>query len=63
MLKASCNLLVNLTMLLAFTSRNMIGKFFGIWFPIMAFVTCGFEHSVANMYSIPAGITLGANVT
>ncbi len=59
----ACNLLVNLAILLAFASKNMIGKFFGIWFPIMAFVASGFEHSVANMYFIPAGIMAGANVT
>lgn len=58
-----CNLLVNLAILLAFSSKNMIGKFFGVWFPIMAFVSSGFEHCVANMYFIPAGIMLGANVT
>ena len=58
-----CNLLVNIAILLAFSSKNMVGKFFGIWFPIMAFVASGFEHSVANMYFIPAGIMLGANVT
>ncbi len=58
-----CNLLVNLAILLALSSKNMIGKFFGIWFPIMAFVSSGFEHCVANMYFIPAGIMLGANVT
>jgi formate/nitrite transporter FocA (FNT family) len=34
----------------------MVGKFFGIWFPIMAFVSSGLEHSIANMYFIPAGI-------
>lgn len=59
----ACNLLVNVAILLAISSKNMIGKFFGIWFPIMAFVSSGFEHSVANMYFIPAGIMLGANVS
>jgi len=59
----ACNLLVNLAILLAMSSKNMIGKFFGIWFPIMAFVSSGFEHSVANMYFIPTGIFLGADVT
>jgi len=59
----ACNLLVNAAILLAFSSKNMVGKFFGIWFPIMAFVSSGFEHSVANMYFIPAGIFAGANVT
>lgn len=59
----ACNLLVNVAILLSFSSKNMIGKFFGIWFPIMAFVSSGFEHSVANMYFMPAGIMCGANVT
>jgi len=59
----ACNLLVNVAILLAFSSKAMVGKFFGIWFPIMAFVASGFEHCVANMYFIPAGIMLGANVT
>ncbi|MCX5813934.1 MAG: formate/nitrite transporter family protein [Proteobacteria bacterium] len=59
----ACNLLVNTAILLALSSKNMVGKFFGIWFPIMAFVSTGFEHSVANMYFIPVGIMLGANVT
>ena len=54
------SLLVNVAILLAFSSKSMIGKFFGIWFPIMAFVASGFEHCVANMYFIPAGIFLGA---
>ena len=58
-----CNLLVNVAILLAFSSKAMIGKFFGIWFPIMAVVASGFEHCVANMYFIPAGIMLGANVS
>ncbi len=57
------NLLVNVAILLALTSKNMIGKVFGIWFPIMAFVALGLEHSIANMYLIPAGILLGAKVT
>jgi len=51
-----CNWLVNLAILLGICADDLIGKFFGIWFPIMAFVASGFEHSVANMYFIPAGI-------
>jgi formate/nitrite transporter len=51
-----CNYLVNLAILLGICSDDMVGKFFGIWFPIMAFVSMGLEHSVANMYFIPAGI-------
>ena len=56
------NILVNLAILLRLAAKKMSCKFLGIWFPIMAFVACGFEHSVANMYFIPAGIMLGANV-
>ncbi|MDD1658808.1 MAG: formate/nitrite transporter family protein [Methanomicrobiales archaeon] len=51
-----CNWLVNLAILLGICADDLIGKFFGIWFPIMAFVSTGFEHSVANMYFIPAGL-------
>ncbi|OPL12868.1 MAG: formate transporter [delta proteobacterium MLS_D] len=50
-----CNFLVNIAILLAITADDVIGKFFGIWFPIMAFVSSGFEHCVANMYFLPAG--------
>jgi formate/nitrite transporter len=50
-----CNFLVNIAILLAITADDVVGKFFGIWFPIMAFVSTGFEHCVANMYFLPAG--------
>lgn len=53
-----CNWLVNLAVLLAICADDLIGKFFGIWFPIMAFVSTGFEHCVANMYFIPTGLFL-----
>jgi len=52
----ACNWLVNLAILLGICADDAAGKFFGIWFPIMAFVSSGFEHCVANMYFIPAGI-------
>jgi formate/nitrite transporter len=51
-----CNYLVNLAILLGICADDAAGKFFGIWFPIMAFVSSGLEHSIANMYFIPAGI-------
>lgn len=50
-----CNFLVNIAILLAITGDDVISKFFGIWFPIMAFVSTGFEHCVANMYFLPSG--------
>jgi len=53
-----CNWLVCLAVWMALGSRNIIGKIFAIYFPIMAFVASGFEHSIANMYFIPLGIYL-----
>jgi len=52
----ACNWLVNLAILLGICADDVAGKFFGIWFPIMAFVSTGFEHSIANMYFIPAAV-------
>jgi len=53
-----CNWLVCLAVWMAFASKDIIGKIFAIFFPIMAFVSSGFEHSVANMFFIPMGITV-----
>lgn len=53
-----CNWLVCLAVWMALASRQVIGKIFAIFFPIMAFVAIGFEHCVANMYFIPTGIFL-----
>jgi len=53
-----CNWLVCLAVWMALTAKDTIGKIFAIFFPIMAFVTSGFEHSVANMFFIPMGITI-----
>ena len=58
-----CNMLVNLAILLGICADDAAGKFFGIWFPIMAFVSMGLEHSIANMYFIPAGILTQGFVT
>jgi formate transporter len=58
-----CNWLVCLAVWLAIASDDTIGKIWGIWFPIMAFVTLGLEHSIANMFFIPLGMFNGANVS
>jgi len=57
-----CNWLVCLGVWLAIASDDVTGKIWGLWFPIMAFVGLGFEHSVANMFFIPLGMFNGANV-
>lgn len=53
-----CNWLVCLAVWMAFSAKDIVGKIFAIFFPIMAFVSSGFEHSVANMYFIPMGISI-----
>jgi formate/nitrite transporter len=53
-----CNTLVCLAVWLCFGARTTVDKIFAILFPITAFVACGFEHSIANMYFIPMGIVL-----
>ncbi|MBQ3290962.1 MAG: formate/nitrite transporter family protein [Mogibacterium sp.] len=58
-----CNILVVLACWMQAGAKDLIGKIFAIWFPIMMFVFAGFEHSVANMTYIPLGIFLGADVT
>jgi len=58
-----CNWLVNLAILLGICADDAVGKFFGIWFPIMAFVSTGFEHSIANQYFISAGILTQGFIT
>jgi CBS domain-containing protein len=47
-----------LAVYLCFSGRSVTDKILAILFPITAFVALGFEHSVANMYFIPAGLLL-----
>jgi len=56
-----CNWLVCLAVWVSFGSRDVIGKAVPIFFIICLFVISGFEHSIANMYYIPAGILAKAN--
>lgn len=56
-----CNWLVSLAVWMATGADSTIGKIFAIFFPIWMFVTCGFEHCIANMYAIPAGIFAASN--
>lgn len=56
-----CNWLVCLAVWMSTGAKDMVGKLMAIFFPIWLFITSGFEHSVANMYYIPAGIMAKAN--
>ncbi len=51
-----CNFLVCLAVWISFAAKDVAGKIIGLFFPVMIFVLAGFEHSVANMYFIPAGL-------
>ena len=56
-----CNLLVCAAVYMAAGAKDMGGKLLAIFFPIFVFVTCGFEHCVANMYYLFAGILASDN--
>jgi formate/nitrite transporter len=58
-----CNWMVTLGVVMALTSQSTIGKIVAMWLPIMTFFAQGFEHSVVNMFVIPAGMLLGAHVS
>ena len=58
-----CNWMVTLGAVLALASRSTIGKVVAMWLPIMTFFAHGYEHSIVNMYVIPAGMLLGAPVS
>jgi len=55
-----CNWLVCLAVFMATAARDVAGKMLACYLPIMAFVTSGFEHSIANMYFIPTGLLIAA---
>ncbi|WP_159023534.1 formate/nitrite transporter family protein [Formosa sp. L2A11] len=57
------NWLVCLALWQGIAAKNTIGKIVAIWLPVMAFVTMGFEHSIANMYFIPLSIFEGADIS
>lgn len=58
---ALCNILVCAAVLMAMSAKDIAGKLLSIFFTIMLFVTAGFEHCVANMYYITAGILAKSN--
>jgi formate/nitrite transporter len=56
-----CNWLVCLAVWASYGAKDIAGKVLMVFFIICLFVTSGFEHSIANMYYIPAGIFAKAN--
>ena len=56
-----CNLLVCLGVMMALSGRDNISRILGAYLPVCFFVLCGFEHSIANLYYIPAGLFAAQN--
>ena len=58
-----CNWMVTIGAVLAMVSRSTVGKVVAMWLPIMTFFAHGYEHSIVNMFVIPAGMLFGAPVS
>ncbi|HKM87641.1 MAG TPA: formate/nitrite transporter family protein [Xanthobacteraceae bacterium] len=58
-----CNWMVCLGIVAAMTTSSTIGKIACAYMPIFIFFAQGFEHSVVNMFVIPTGMMMGANIT
>jgi len=54
-----CNWMVTMGVVMSLTSQSTVGKIVAMWLPILTFFAQGFEHSVVNMFVIPAGMILG----
>lgn len=56
-----CNILVCMAVWMAMGGRSVTDKAVAVVFPVMAFVSAGFEHSIANMYLMPQALLLQAS--
>ena len=56
-----CNLLVCLAVWMSYAAKDIAGKTLVIFFPIWLFIASGYEHSVANMYYLSAGLMAKSN--
>ncbi len=57
------NWCVCLAVWLAFAAESLTAKCLACWIPVAAFVALGWEHCIANMFFIPAGIAIGADIS
>jgi len=58
-----CNILVSVTVYATYSSKSVQGKVLTLVLPIWVFVLTGFEHSIANMFVLPIGYLIGADIT
>ncbi|MEL3906667.1 MAG: formate/nitrite transporter family protein [Treponema sp.] len=56
MLGILCNWLVCSAVWICYAAKDVAGTLFAAFFPIMLFAVSSFEHCVANMYYVPAGL-------
>ncbi|MCH5162476.1 MAG: formate/nitrite transporter family protein [Clostridiales bacterium] len=54
-----CNMLVCLAVWATMATKSTVGKIVALYLPVFAFVACGLEHSVADMYYLSAGLMAG----
>jgi len=57
------NWMVTVGAVMAFVSRSVGGKMLAMWLPIVTFFALGYEHSIVNMFVVPAGMLLGADIS
>lgn len=58
-----CNWMVTMGVVMSLSSSSTLGKIFALWLPIFTFFALGLEHAVVNMFVIPAGILLSADIS
>jgi len=58
-----CNWMVTMGVVMSLSSTSTLGKIVALWLPIFTFFALGLEHAVVNMFVIPAGILLNADIT
>ena len=58
-----CNWMVTMGVVMSMVSSSTVSKIVAAWLPITIFFGLGYEHTVVNMFLIPAGILLGAKTT
>ncbi|MEA4965457.1 MAG: formate/nitrite transporter family protein [Oscillospiraceae bacterium] len=56
-----CNVLVTLGVLLSLGGKDGVSRFLGAWAPVMFFVVCGFNHSIADMTYCTMGLFAKSN--
>lgn len=51
-----CNVLVTLAVLFSLSAQDVTGRILGAYTPVLLFVICGFNHSIADMFYCMLGL-------